>query len=221
MKQPRFCAVFLASLAAALLAVTTCARSSGPDDAAPGPQPGAAATSAAAVRPDPTNPPDVPGAVAVLSSTWWGSPHRGGAGARSFSTACQPGWIAVGLHGRAGDHVDRVGLVCRFLRADGTLGDEDFGRTDGGETGVSFLLTCPDGQAIAGVGGRAGDHVDRLQIVCDTLPGGLLYYSNFVGGPGGAPFTDIAPNRYFLTKLVVHSGVHLDGMWAVYNKIDP
>lgn len=173
-------------------------------------------------------PPQAPGAVAVLTSTTWASPYRGGRGEdsvvaadASFTIECAPGSMAVGIHGRSGARIDRLGLVCQRLAPDGTLEGEDFRDAAGGEGGESFLSMCPAGRAIGGLVGQAEHQLDRIQIACDTLPGGDLIYGTAIGGPSGLPFWDVAPNRYFLTKIVVRGDGFVHGMWAVYNKVDP
>ncbi|MEZ4312341.1 MAG: hypothetical protein R3F14_30290 [Polyangiaceae bacterium] len=160
-------------------------------------------------------------AVAALTDVRWEAPYRGALGESRLHIACKPGWLAVGLHGRADDEIDRLGLVCRFLAKGGGLEDEDIVPAAGGEGGRSFLTTCPPGMAIAGLAGRAGDRLDRIQLICDTLPGATLYYANPVGGVGGSPFLDVAPNRHFLTGIIGRTDLHVRGIWALYHKLAP
>lgn len=209
-----------AALAALLGPVAACTPPSATrmeEHAAPGDNGVRATDMAPRIR----EPGDGPGAVAVLTDLTWESRYRGGPGEGTYSSACQPGWMAVGLHGRSSDQIDRIGLVCRYLERGGTLGAEDFREAVGGEGGASFLSMCPDGYAIGGLAGRSGDQVNRVQIVCDTLPGTVLFEGNPVGGTGGAAFVDVAPNRYFLTKLTGRSDARIDGLWAIYSKVDP
>lgn len=159
-------------------------------------------------------------AAAVLAARWE-APPRGAAGERALQVACAPGWVAAGLHGRARDHVDRIGLVCRRLAPDGALAGEDFRGTLGGEGGESFLHMCPAGHAIGGLGGSADRGLAQIQIVCDTPPGAALVYGEPAGRASGSPFTDIAPNRYFLTRLTVHAADRVDGLRAEYSQIKP
>lgn len=168
-----------------------------------------------------TEPGQEPGAVAVLSTTRWESPYRGGPAEGAYASACQPGWIAAGIHGRAGHQIDRIGVVCRHLDADGKLRSEDLRETAGGEGGSSFISMCPEGHGIAGFTGRASSHIDSLQIVCDTPAGTVLSVGDTVGGFGGTPFSDVAPDRYFLTRLVGRSDGEIQGMWAVYHRLSP
>ncbi len=209
-----------AAIAALLAPAAACAPPSATRKEAPATL-GDGVVRAPSMAPHLGEPGEGPSAVAVLSDLTWEAPYRGGRGEGVYSSACQPGWMAVGIHGRSSEQIDRIGLVCRYLERDGTLGAEDFRETAGGEGGTSFLSMCPDGYAIGGLAGRSGAQLDRVQIVCDTLPGTVLFEGNPVGGTGGATFADVAPNRYFLTKVTGRSDAWIDGLWAIYTKVDP
>lgn len=164
-----------------------------------------------------------PSAVAVLTNETWSSPYRGGRGREGipFTSTCAPGSIAVGIHGNGSDRIDRLGLVCRHLERNGTLGREDIGTTAGGDGGRPFDSRCPDGYAISGLMGRSADRLDRLQIVCNTLPGTIEFHGNPVGGSGGRSWADVPPPRHFMTEIVGRSGEAVDGIYAVYNRLHP
>src|SRR5262245_48634431 len=116
-----------AALAACAAALGACAPPAGPQPAdRPIEAESAAARQAMSTGARAKERGDVPGAVAVLGDTTWEAPYRGGRGDARFTVACDPGWVAVGIHGRSGDQIHRVGLVCKYLHPDGTLRGEDF-----------------------------------------------------------------------------------------------
>lgn len=94
-----------------------------------------------------------------------GPPPFGGAAPSFRRLACPPGTAVVGLFGRAGRVVDAVGVLC------GRVGSEAVGRAAGGAVvggtgGGPAEWRCPPGTAARGLHGRAGERLDRLEVVC-------------------------------------------------------
>jgi len=97
------------------------------------------------------------------------TPIFGGSGGRGFSLSCGAGYVLTGLRGRTGTLVDRVGLLCRFVRADGTLGAETTrDREVGGTGGGPASRSCPPGQVVSGLTVRTGSYVDEVRLLCGT-----------------------------------------------------
>ncbi len=111
-------------------------------------------------------------------------PFYGGNGADGrWHLACNPGDVAIGLHGRAGALVDAVGLVCARhptvardatgaagLRSDATY------RTaaQGGPGGLAFELKCPPGSVFWGLRAQGAALIDQVGLACATVDGPFL-----------------------------------------------
>ena len=87
-----------------------------------------------------------------------------------FSEICNNGEVLIGLFGKAGAVIDRVGGYCVKVRSNGTWNGE-VRTTDvfGGWGGTQYDLKCSRDHAISGFKGREGLLVDRIQIQCRKL----------------------------------------------------
>ena len=96
-------------------------------------------------------------------------PIYGGAGGTSFSRSCGAGKVLSGLRSRGGVLLDAVGLLCRPVLADGTLGPESsVGTLAGGGGGTSGVSSCRLNAAMWGVFIHHGTYVNRIAIRCKT-----------------------------------------------------
>lgn len=96
-------------------------------------------------------------------------PVYGGAGGTSFNRSCGAGKVLTGLRYRAGLLVDAVGLLCRAVNANGTLGSEStVGTLVGGSSGTSGTVSCATGSVVVGAAIRHGSYVDALWLNCRT-----------------------------------------------------
>jgi hypothetical protein len=89
--------------------------------------------------------------------------------------------------------VDRVGLLCRPVRSDGTLGSETtVGGEVGGGGGDAASVSCPPGDVVAALKLRFGTYVDSISLVCDHWQAGTRSMSGTsfgerkLGGGGGS-----------------------------------
>ena len=57
-----------------------------------------------------------------LGTQTYALPARGGYGGTPATVACPANHVAVGIHGTVNTYLTSLGLVCRALNADGTLG---------------------------------------------------------------------------------------------------
>ncbi|MBN1772671.1 MAG: glycosyltransferase family 39 protein [Deltaproteobacteria bacterium] len=94
-----------------------------------------------------------------------GLPPFGGVAPTFRRLACPPGTAVVGLFGRAGRVVDAVGVLCGDLESDAVVRAAG-GATVGGTGGAAVEWRCPAGTAARGLGGGAGERLDRLEVVC-------------------------------------------------------
>lgn len=94
-------------------------------------------------------------------------PVYGGSSGTGFTRDCGSGSVLTGLRYRAGLVVDALGLVCRRVNADGTLGQElNVGTMAGNAAGTESIRRCPDGEVIGGSEIIHGLYVDGLAPFC-------------------------------------------------------
>lgn len=133
----------------------------------------------------------VPATAAAQAESF--TPSVGGQGGSDFSRSCDASEVMVGITGRAGWVVDRLGAICQGVGTDGVpTGATRQTAASGGSGGNAFTLRCPAGQAVSGIQGRAGHLVDRIQLSCRRVQGGTttgaVTWLAAVGGSGGSPF---------------------------------
>ena len=118
------------------------------------------------------------------------SPDSDGGGT-TFTLSCGPDRALIGITGGSGQWVDRVGGVCIQVTNDGQwIGGETSTPPSTGSSGTAFSIRCPANSAVAGLSGRAGSWLDRLQVHCRALgfAGNLkddLRLAGATGGTGG------------------------------------
>jgi hypothetical protein len=94
-------------------------------------------------------------------------PVYGGTSGPAFTRSCGPGKVLTGLRYRAGALVDAVGVLCRPVNANGTLGSETtVGAMVGGSGGTSGSASCGTGKVVVGATIYFGSFVNGMRIVC-------------------------------------------------------
>jgi hypothetical protein len=79
-----------------------------------------------------------------------------GSGGTAFTRQCPAGQVLTGLRVRAGLVIDALGIKCRPVNANGSLGGEnDIGSFTGGSGGVSSSGSCPQGSVVMGQHGTS------------------------------------------------------------------
>ncbi|WP_375772380.1 hypothetical protein NR798_16340 [Archangium gephyra] len=163
----------------------------------------------------------------IVTDTSYPLTARGGSGGTSVTLACARGFVAVGIHGRSGWYIDQLGLVCRYLNYDGTLGAEQSTQALGGTGGSDFKMVCPEGMAITGFYGTGGSYVDQLGFNCSSptlwnQSSEVQYWSGKAGSNvGSSSFTDMCPSRYLATSMNIRYGWHVDQFQGVCSYIAP
>jgi hypothetical protein len=143
-------------------------------------------------------------------------PAHGGTGGYATRTECPSGYAAVGIHGRSWSYIDRLGLVCRYLNADGSLGATYYAGAAGGFGGADFQIWCPDGQVVVGFQGRSASYVDQLGLYCSTpsawksFNASPPYTTSVTGGSGGFYFAETCAKPYVVTSLNLRVGHYVD-----------
>jgi hypothetical protein len=78
----------------------------------------------------------------------------GGTGGTAFTRQCPQGQVLTGIRARAGLVIDALGIKCRPVNANGSLGGEnDVGSLAGGTGGILSSGSCPQGSVVSGQGG--------------------------------------------------------------------
>jgi hypothetical protein len=96
-------------------------------------------------------------------------PVFGGSGGTAFSRDCGAGRVLTGLRYRAGLSLDAIGLLCRPVNADGSLGSEStVGTMVGGGGGTFGAKSCPVGSVVTGAYIDYGTWVDGLSVMCGS-----------------------------------------------------
>lgn len=81
----------------------------------------------------------------------------GGTGGTAFTRQCPQGQVLTGIRARAGLVIDALGIKCRPINANGSLGGEnEIGSLAGGSGGILSSGSCPQGSVVAGQGGARG-----------------------------------------------------------------
>ncbi|WP_437487711.1 hypothetical protein WME75_07365 [Sorangium sp. So ce1014] len=117
-----------------------------------------------------------------------GTGGAGGAGGAavdiSYEIPCGSGNVAVGIHGRSGGSIDRIGLMCAPLAGDGTLGTAFQTVTAGGDGGSPGTVLCPASQVLVGINIWVDSLVYRIELLCQTIDEWKLSDSNLNVVPG-------------------------------------
>jgi hypothetical protein len=94
-------------------------------------------------------------------------PVYGGSGGTAFTRTCGAGKVLTGVRYRKGATLDAIGLLCRPVLADGSLGSEStVGTLVGGGGGTSGSESCGAGRVLVGGTILYGTYVDALKIEC-------------------------------------------------------
>ena len=87
------------------------------------------------------------------------------------ASACPENAAVVGIQGRGGALVDGVQLLCRDLRADGTLDENMYATSFAGGPGGSAQgpFMCPTNAVATGIVAGIGEDVDSIGLTCRVL----------------------------------------------------
>jgi hypothetical protein len=126
-------------------------------------------------------------------------PVYGGTGGTAFNHSCGAGYVLTGLRVRGGLLLDAVGLLCRPVQSDGTLGSETtVGALTGGTGGTAAIADCGAGKVVVSIQMYFGLYVDGFAIACRTwTPGTRTFASSPTGETyaSGAHWYSGSPTR--------------------------
>ena len=94
----------------------------------------------------------------------------GGYGGGPFSITCPSNQAIVGLKGRSGGYVDRLGIFCSTVSNWRTYATIQHASSEAGGTGGGYFSdTCPGSYVLTTLNLRAGGYVDQEQGVCSYV----------------------------------------------------
>lgn len=97
------------------------------------------------------------------------SPVFGGSGGVAFALTCGAGHVLTGLRARADAFVFAIGITCRAVLPDGSLGPESVvGEMAGGPSGAPVAVGCAAGQVLAAADVRAATYVQSMVLQCSA-----------------------------------------------------
>lgn len=111
----------------------------------------------------------IPGAVSsarVADLPAQALPVHGGGGGSSFTRHCGTNRVMTGFQFRRGLWIDGIGLLCRPVAANGTLGAESAGSMAGGSGGTFGTRSCPAGTVVAGGVVEYGSVIETVRFYC-------------------------------------------------------
>lgn len=104
-----------------------------------------------------------PAPAAEQKSPIWG----GGGGTHGYNLDCGSTGVMVGVTVKWGQWIDQLGLICRTVKADGTLGSFYTRGPVGGQGGnQSGPSQCREGFVVVSVAGQSGSFVDSFHGHC-------------------------------------------------------
>jgi hypothetical protein len=135
---------------------------------------------------------------------------------------CSPGEVLVGVHGRSGALIDQLGAICAPSNAlNNPHARRIFGPV-GGDGGWYFASACPLDMAVRQIRGRAGNVIDRVQVVCETFSQHTFSSAHTphatgtsVGGAGGTRMQLQCAGKGGMQALVGRSDDLVDRLSAV------
>ena len=93
----------------------------------------------------------------------------GGTGGSGFTRTCGADKVMTGVTYREGFLVDAIGLLCRPVNANGTLGAQStVGSSVGGGGGTQGSASCGGGKVVSGATITYGGQVKWMRILCGT-----------------------------------------------------
>lgn len=163
-------------------------------------------------------------ALALGTETSWLSYRGESGGGTPGAVACPANSVAVGVQGTLYSYINSIGLLCRALNTNGTLGASSSTAVAGSQWGNPFTLQCPDGMAIVGFPGHNGWYVDSLGLHC-AAPNAWMTSATVqstvaeTGGYSGNPFSDVCPQQQVVTQLNVNTGDVMDREQALCTRM--
>ena len=105
-------------------------------------------------------------------------PINGGGGGSGFTRSCGTGKVLTGFVARTGMLIDAVGIKCRPVAANGSLGTESSsGTLAGGTGGTSKDASCETGKVVTELKVYYGSYINDFSFWCQTWNASTRTYS--------------------------------------------
>ncbi len=138
-----------------------------------------------------------------------------------YHLGCDDGEVLVGVHGRQGSWINRIGIRCVAVDAQGRwVGDVRNGPGVGGDGDVFTRdiepTDCPRHNAVVGFRGKYGSYLDKLELECRPLAdaehaNGPTSRIGPFGGEGGTGFdTILCEGARAATGIYGRAGTYVD-----------
>jgi hypothetical protein len=142
-------------------------------------------------------------------------PVYGGSGGSAFTRSCGAGRVLTGLRFRAGMSLDAIGLLCRNVNADGSLGTESaVGTLAGGGGGTAGSDSCPAGTVASAGKIFYGTYVDGLILYCKAWNKNTRSFASANGGQANAGRFTLNTTKTSICELSTQPVVALRGREA-------
>ena len=167
-------------------------------------------------------------------------PAIGSDGGTSFTRQCPAGQVLTGIRARAGLVIHALGIKCRQINGNGTLGTEsNAGTLAGGAGGIESSGSCPAGSVVSGQSGLKGVPVGvasfdlrcrRWDATTRRFTGGVVAVVRVTSGPGtagvvtdaivgvSAAFSDCTQQQQPVVLLRGRSGAIIDAAALTCNE---
>ena len=142
-------------------------------------------------------------------------PVYGGSGGSAFTRSCGAGRVLTGLRFRAGMSLDAIGLLCRNVNADGSLGTESaVGTLAGGGGGTAGSASCPAGTVANGARIFYGTYVDGVILHCKAWDKSTRSFTTPNAGQANAGRFTLNTSKISICELSTQPVVALRGREA-------
>jgi hypothetical protein len=128
-----------------------------------------------------------------------------------YAISCPSDTVIVGLYGRSGLWLDRIGLLCAPINSDGTLGPPMKTDTAGGDGGSAMEVTCPINESLVGIDRWTSEMPDPplvygIDLRCQTLaewkkPGASTHVIPGIGSHSGSLASLVCPTGFTHFKV--------------------
>jgi hypothetical protein len=109
-------------------------------------------------------------------------PVLGGSGGTAFTRSCGADRVLTGVRFRSGLSLDAIGLLCRPVNADGSLGSEStVGTLAGGGGGTAGFASCRTGSVVGSAYIMYGSYVSGVTLTCYAWEKSTRSYLAYAG----------------------------------------
>jgi hypothetical protein len=93
-------------------------------------------------------------------------PIYGGGGGNSYTRSCGAGKVLTGFTYRSGMLIDAIGVQCRPVLSNGSLGPQSTGTLVGGSGGTTATRSCAADRVVTSLKIYYGSWINEIRITC-------------------------------------------------------